>query len=134
VEKTKKKWSWTQARGRPGREQLTSQKENWDAKWYRIGGRLSCVAMSVSMTENEWTDKHISGELVSVLMFAGKYLENEHGTARFLTLRRLMSTPERWERIGTLYLIIPFLAKCPNNQTFFTKIPVGRRNGSLVIQ
>jgi hypothetical protein len=73
------------------------------------------------MTEYEWTAKHISGELVSVLMFAGKYLENEHGSARFLTLRRVISAPDRWERVGTLYLIIPFLGKCPNNQGLFKK-------------
>jgi hypothetical protein len=134
VEDTKKQWSWTRAVGRPGRKQRTSKRSDWDAKWYRIGGRLSCVAMSVPMTENEWTDKHHSGELVSVLMFAGKYLDNEHGTARFLTLRRVMSTRERWERIGTLQLIIPFLANCPNNQVFFKRIPAGKQNRSIVIQ
>jgi hypothetical protein len=70
---------------------VSSQASDWDAKWYRIGRRLSCVAMSVQMTEKEWTEKHESGEIVSVLIFAGKYLDNEHGSARFLTLRRVES-------------------------------------------
>ena len=134
VEDANKQWSWLRSAGRPGREELTSESFGWDAKWYRIGGRLSCVAMSVPTTEHEWTAKHISGELVSVLMFAGKYLENEHGSARFLTLRRVTSAPDRWERVGTLYLIIPFLGKCPNNQVLFKKIPTSRQNQRIVIQ
>ena len=134
VEDVKKQWSWVRSVGRTGRRERTSESFGWDAKWYRIRGRLSCVAMSVPTTESEWTAKHISGELVSVLMFAGKYLENEHGTARFVTLRRVMSAPDRWERVGTLYLIIPFLGKCPNNQDLFKKIPVTRRNQRIVIQ
>lgn len=62
------------------------------------------------MTEEEWTQKHESGELISVLMFAGKYIDNEHGSARFLTLRRVGYASGRWERIGMLTLTIPFLA------------------------
>lgn len=134
VEVANKQWSWVRAAGRPGREQLTSERFGWDAKWYRIGGRLSCVAMSVSTSEREWTAKHISGELVSILMFAGRYLESEHGTARYLTLRRVTSTLDRWERVGTLYLIIPFLGKCPNNHVLFKKIPASRWNQRIVIQ
>lgn len=134
VEYADKDWSWVQSAGRPGREEPTSKSCDWDAKWYRIGNRLSCVAMSIPTTEHEWTAKHISGEFVSVLMFAGKYLESEHGTARFLTLRRVISALDRWERVGTLYLIIPFLGKCPNNQGLFKKIPASRHNQKIVIQ
>ncbi|KAH9209012.1 heterokaryon incompatibility protein-domain-containing protein [Leptodontidium sp. 2 PMI_412] len=112
----------------------TSESYGWDAKWYRIGRRLSCVAMSVPTTEREWTAKHNSGEFVSVLMFAGENLQNEHGTARFLTLRRVVSATDRWERVGTLYLIIPFLGKCPNNQVMFKKIPASRQSQKIVIQ
>jgi hypothetical protein len=88
--------------------------------------------MSIVVTGQEWTAKHISGELVSVLMFAGKYLENEHGTARFLTLRR--SGPGRWERVGTLYLTIPFNAGCPTVEAFLSKIPASKQHRRLVIQ
>ncbi|KAF2679910.1 HET-domain-containing protein [Lentithecium fluviatile CBS 122367] len=129
-----KQWSWVKYVGRPGREQRSSQQCDWDAKWYRIGRRLSCIGMSVAMTGKEWTDKHRSGELVSVLVFAGKYHENEHGTARFLTVRRVASSPERWERIGTLYLIIPFLGKCHDTSGLFRKIPASRQNRAIVIQ
>jgi hypothetical protein len=115
VEDTEKGWAWNRVVDRPGREQRTSQSFDRDAKWYRIGRRLSCVAMSVQMTEEEWAQKHESGELISVLMFAGKYLDNEHGSARFLTLRRVGYASGRWERIGMLTLTIPFLANCLNN-------------------
>jgi hypothetical protein len=134
VEDTKKEWIWRRRVGRPGRERVTSQASDWDAKWYRIGRRLSCVAMSVQMTEKEWTEKHESGEIISVLIFAGKYLDNEHGSARFLTLRRVESASRRWERIGMLTLVIPFLANCLNNQAMFGKIPVKSRNRNIVIQ
>jgi hypothetical protein len=135
VEQAKKEWSWSKRVGRPGRQQLSSQKMSWDAKWYRIGRRLSCVGMSVMMAEHEWTAKHVSGELVSVLMLAGKNLENEHGVARFLTLRKvLLSKPERWERVGTLYLTIPFNDGCLNVKEFLGKIPAGKQYRSLVIQ
>ena len=134
VEDANKRWSWKQPTGRPGRKELTSESPGWDAKWYRIGGQLCCVAVSVPTTEDEWTTKHKSGELVSVLMFAGKSVENEHGTARFLTLRRVMFAPDRWERVGTLYLRLPYLEKCPNNQVLFEKISVSRQNQRIVIQ
>lgn len=135
VEQVNKEWSWSKPTGRPGRRQGPPQKASWDAKWYRIGKRLSCVGMSVAMTEREWTAKHVSGELVSVLMFAGEYLKNEHGTARFLTLRRVpLSRPERWERVGMLYLTIPFNARCPNVQELLRKIPADRQHRSFVIQ
>jgi hypothetical protein len=134
VEESKKDWMWRRTVGRPGREMVTSQASDWDAKWYRIGRRLSCVAMSVQMTEKEWTEKHESGEIVSVLIFAGKYLDNEHGSARFLTLQRVESASRRWERIGMLTLTIPFLANCLNNQAMFTKIPVKSRDRNIVIQ
>lgn len=134
IEDTKKEWSWTKRVGRPGYQCLTTQSTSWDAKWYRIGGRLSCVAMSVQMTEKEWTEKHYSGELISVLLFAGKYLDNEHGSARFLTLRKVANAPGFWERVGMLSLIIPFLAECPDNQALFKKIPAKRQNQTIIIQ
>lgn len=135
-EETDKTWSWSQAVGRPGRLQRAFENWAWDEKWRRVGRRLvNYTGMSVAMTEEEWTDKHISGELVSVLIFAGKYLDNEHGSARFLTVRRVRdSTPERWERVGALGLTIPFLTGCLTTQGMFTKIPACRWNGSIAIQ
>ncbi|KAJ4364423.1 hypothetical protein N0V83_009017 [Neocucurbitaria cava] len=134
VEDTTREWSWTKRAGRPGRQQRTARRSDWDAKWYRIGRRLSCIGMSIEMTEEEWTVKHISGEIISVLLFAGKYLDNDHGTARYLTLRRVSSSPERWERVGTLYLIVPFLLGNLTPQDMFKKIPGRRQYRSVVIQ
>ncbi|KAF1851243.1 HET-domain-containing protein [Cucurbitaria berberidis CBS 394.84] len=115
-------------------ERSTSHSCNWDTKWYRIGRRLAFIGMSVEMTAAQWTAKHTSGELISVLIFAGKYLDSEHGTARYLTLRKVASTPERWERIGTLYLIIPFLIGKLNTQDLFKKIPGRAQNRTIIIQ
>ena len=72
-------------------------------------------------------------------MFAGKYTINEHGTARFLTLRRVPPTgsgPERWERVGMLYLTIPFNQGTRSVQGFLAKVPATtyRQHGSFVIQ
>ncbi|OAL46450.1 HET-domain-containing protein [Pyrenochaeta sp. DS3sAY3a] len=114
--------------------EATSEKADWDEKWYRVGRRLSCIGMSVAMTGEEWTRLHASGEVISVLMFAGRYVHVEHGTARFLTLRRVQSVPERWERIGTLYLILPFLGKCQNVAGMFGKLPAKKEKWTVVIQ
>lgn len=132
-EDTKRQFGWRKGVGRPGREQATTHRETWDEKWYRIGGRLSVVGMSIAITEEQWTDKHKSGELVSVLIFAGRYHISEHGTARFLTLQRVQSTPERWERVGTLYLILPFLADCKDNLELFRKIPAELQERRIII-
>jgi hypothetical protein len=134
VENKNKEWSWHPRIGRPGREQLSTDSPHWVARWYRIGRRLAFIGMSVAMTGQQWTDQHVSGDLVSVLMFAGRYWGNEHGTARFLTLRRVRSSPERWERVGTLYLIIPFLASCRHSAGLFAKIPARKRKRCIVIQ
>jgi hypothetical protein len=92
------------------------------------------VGVSVPITEDEWTEKHICGELVSVLMFAGRELKNEHGTARFLTLRKVSPLSDRWERVGTLYLTIPFLASCRDVRGLFGKIPASKQYRTIVIQ
>jgi hypothetical protein len=88
------------------------------------------------MTEDEWTEKHISGELISVLMFASKDPSSKYGRARFLTLRKVASMAVRWERIGILSLIIPeaSLSKCTDNTDFLKQIPVHGREGAIVIQ
>ncbi len=112
----------------------------WDEDWHRIDDRLCFVCLSVDMSEEEWTAKHESGEVVSVLMFACRYLAKEHqghGGARFLTLRRVKGAEEeRWERIGTLFLVIPkvSLDKCSNDRDLVKQIPVRKWQGTIVIQ
>lgn len=92
------------------------------------------------MSEEEWTAKHRTGELVSVLIFACRYpgQENQgHGGARFLTLRRVQGAQEeRWERVGTLFLIIPRISldKCSDNEGLLKQIPVREWKGTFVIQ
>jgi hypothetical protein len=132
IEDTEREWRWVEMAGRPGREMHS--KTDKDVKWYRIGKRLSCIGMSVTMTPQEWTAKHATGELVSVLIFAGRYHDNEHGSARFMTLRKVSYAPERWERVGTLYLIIPFLQTLFSSSGLFHKIPASGQNRVLVIQ
>lgn len=132
---TKNKWHWFKIEGRPGHEQHTVPTE-WDGKWHRIGRRLCNIGTSVPMTEREWTIKHASRELISVLIFAGKFFDNEHGTARFLTLRKIDGS-DRWMRVGVLYLILPFLNDCPDIATLLGKIPVSRSHrfgGPIVVQ
>lgn len=134
------KWGWHRMAGRPGRERQRVNPPDWDYKWSRIAGRLCCTGLSVSMTPEEWTAKHSSGELVSVLMYAAKDPHIEHGSARFLTLRRvnslhtLKTTTKRWERVGVLYLTIPFLKKCETNEKFLNQIPVQLVDTTIVIQ
>ena len=134
IEEKGKEWSWVKYQGRPGQKVRTSQRTEWDAKWYRIGRRLSCVGVSVPITEDQWAEKHINGELVSVLIFAGRELTHEHGSARFLTLWRVSPSSDHWERVGTLYLTIPFLADCRDVQGLFRKIPADKQYRTIVIQ
>ncbi|TVY22956.1 hypothetical protein LHYA1_G008166 [Lachnellula hyalina] len=133
---TKKQWKWIQKGGRVGRELYDIGSPDWDEKWYRIAGRLCFIGLTVRMTEQEWTNKHASKELMSVLMFASKDPSSEHGRARFLTLRKAMPAADRWERIGILSLIIPqvSLAKCSTNEDLLKQIPVHRREGVIIIQ
>jgi hypothetical protein len=133
---TKKEWRWVQKGGRAGREQYDIGSPDWDQKWYRIAGRLCFIGLSVQMTEKEWTDKHASKELISVLMFASKDPSSEHGRARFLTLRKAIPAAEHWERIGVLSLLIPqvSLVKCSTNEDFLRQLPVHRGEGVIIIQ
>jgi hypothetical protein len=133
---TKKEWAWVRIAGMVGRERYEAGSLDWDAKWHRVAGRLCFIGLSVPMTEDEWTEKHVSGELISVLMFASKDPSSEHGRARFLTLRKAASAAVRWERIGILSLIIPevSLSKCMTNRDFLKQIPVRGGEGVIVIQ
>ena len=81
---------------------------------------------------------HVSGEFVSVLMFAGRFCATEHGAARFLTLQKVPeASPTLWERVGILSLTLPYLDKagCRDVSGLFAWIPARRQtNGSIVIQ
>jgi hypothetical protein len=135
-EANNKEWKWVRMAGRSGRERYVAGSSDWDEKWYRIAGRLCFIGLSVPMTEDEWTEKHASGELISVLMFASKETSSEHARARFLTLRRVATMAVRRERIGILSLIIPevSLSKCTTNGDFLKQIPVYERGRGIVIQ
>ncbi|KAL6401220.1 hypothetical protein AUP68_16949 [Ilyonectria robusta] len=130
----KHEWVWRRLAGRDRGERYYANRMNWD----RIAGRLASVNLSVSMTEEQWTEQHASGELISVLMFAGKFPSVGHGRARFLTLRKVESpvAEPRWERVGTVQLVIPNgdLSRCMTNTELLKRIPVYEGEGVLVIQ
>jgi hypothetical protein len=58
------------------------------------------VDMSLPVTWAEIAEGHKTGEMVSVLMFAGVVPFIWNGEARFLVLRKLDADGKRWERIG----------------------------------
>ncbi|KAF2850434.1 HET-domain-containing protein [Plenodomus tracheiphilus IPT5] len=140
VKDTKREWSWQKRVGRAGSSKLvahtttTAAGAQQEQAWYRIGGRLAFIGMSIDISEEEWTRQHEKGELVSVLMFVGRYCDGEHGTARFLTVRRVAGTEGRWERVGTLYLIVPFVGWCRQVEGLFSKVPASRGGESIIIQ
>ncbi|KAM0252880.1 hypothetical protein ACHAQJ_007510 [Trichoderma viride] len=132
-------WEWRRLAGRAGEtHRYQAERQEWDKKRYRIAGRLVFVSMSISVTEEEWTRKHIAGELISVLIFAAQRPCEEHGRARFLTLQRAESDSfeTRWERVGTLQLTIPEvdLDRCLTNEQFLKRIPVREWEGAIVVQ
>lgn len=132
-------WEWRRLAGRAGEtRRYQAERQEWDKKWYRIAGRLAFVSMSIPITEEDWTRKHDTGELISVLIFAAQRPRAEHGRARFLTLRKVESDSfeTRWERVGTLQLTIPEadLDKCFTNEEFLRRIPVREWRGAIVMQ
>jgi hypothetical protein len=136
-----RKWKWGRRVGRPGRQEIVSYSSDKDMEWYRMGhkkGRLAFTGMSVAITQQQWTSKHVSGEFVSVLMFAGRFCVTEHGAARFLTLRKVPeASPTLWERVGILSLTLPYLDKagCRDVSGLFAWIPARRQtSGSIVIR
>ncbi|KAI8931229.1 hypothetical protein NX059_011577 [Plenodomus lindquistii] len=134
VEDTKREWSWQKRVGRPGREELKSRRRD-EERYFRIGKRLAFIGMSIEISPEQWTARHVSGELVSVLMFVGRYCDNEHGTARFLTVRRVQGGEGRvWERVGTLYTVVPFVGRCRVVEELFGRVPATKGRESFVIQ
>ncbi|KAK0664608.1 heterokaryon incompatibility protein-domain-containing protein [Cercophora samala] len=143
VANSKKGWDWMARAGRAGsRSVMTDEAVSWDRKQYRIAGRLSFVALSVEMTEEEWTKKHTDGELVSVLMYATRWNPEEssgHGGAHFMTLRKVRDFrggASIWERVGVLYLVIPkvSLDKCGRGDDLLKQAPVERREMTVIIE
>ncbi|KAK3898421.1 heterokaryon incompatibility protein [Staphylotrichum tortipilum] len=142
VKEEKKPWRWARMAGREGRDQRHAESHEWDSKWCRVAGRLCCVCLSMEMNEEEWTRGHERGELVSVLMFAGRYVGEEHeghGGARFLTLRRVeggVGGEERWERIGVVFLTLDKLSldKCAGGRGLLREAPVREWQGMMVVQ
>jgi hypothetical protein len=135
VKDVNRDWSWGKLVGRPGREQIMSDRSDKNMDWWRIGGRLCFRSMSIAMTEQQWTAKHASGELISVLVFMGRFIANEHGAARFLTLRKVPhASPTVWERVGMLSLTLGYQAGCRDISGLFRLIPARPQSGSIVIQ
>jgi hypothetical protein len=133
-----KEWRWSRHAGRTGGEKYDVGNMDWDSEWRRLAGKLVSISVSLSMTAEEWTEKHQSEELISVLMFAGRIPSIEHGRARFLTLRKAQSpdsTP-RWERIGTVQLQIHKgeLSRYRTNEEFLKRLPIRQVVELLVIQ
>jgi hypothetical protein len=135
----KEEWSWRRHAGRIGREKYDAGKMAWDAQWWRLAGRLVFISVSVKMTRADWTAKHFSGELVSVLMFAGRDPQIRHGRAKFLTIRKVQAPGEtvRWERIGIVQLTVSDqeLSKhrTKTNETMLGRLPVKRAEADVVI-
>lgn len=73
-------------------------------RWRRLMGKTAELHLSVSMTEEELTQGHKAGNLLSVLIFAGTVPFVWDGRARYLILRRVAGADTRWERIGRLVL------------------------------
>jgi hypothetical protein len=67
-----KEWEWGRLGGRQGGEKYYAGSMDWDSQWRRLAGRLVSISVSLSMTAEEWSEKHHSEELISVLMFAGR--------------------------------------------------------------
>lgn len=149
-EDLKRQWRWFSPVGRLGRAADISERQTWDEKQYRIAGRLSFISLSVDMTEEQWTEDHYNGNLISVLMFAMRWdpeKERGHGGAHFMTLRKVRDLTvgaSCWERIGVVYLVIPkeSLDECvvddllvvPKGKRKTGIVPVERREMVVVIQ
>ena len=111
--------------GRPGEAKIACDRPNWDQHRLEMKhvtnrpkqkGRLVSIFTSEDMTREEWSRRHKTGELLSVLVWAGRTPctsnvgHPKHGVAKFLTLKKvekalagLCSSPSAvpvWERVG----------------------------------
>ncbi|KAI9155198.1 HET-domain-containing protein [Paramyrothecium foliicola] len=136
---TEKQWEWRDKAG-PAHSESRShgRRSDFDEQWYRLDRRLVSIATSVPMTMKEWSDKHSAGELVSVLMYAGR-VPDTHVRARFLTIRRAPACPGsalRWERVGSLQLTMHRgeFAIYRSLAEFLAKLPVQAYRGDILIE
>ena len=78
-----------------------------EGEWRRLMGKMVEIHLSVPMTEHALTAGHGSGELATVLVFAGTVPFVWDGVARFLVLRKVDCAGQVWwERIGRLALML----------------------------
>jgi hypothetical protein len=133
-----KSWSWRKMAGKPGMNQHDVGAMAWDSECWRLAGKLVFRSVSITMTTDEWSRKHESGDFISILMFAGRIPAIQHGRARFLTLRRvqLLDADQYWERVGIMQLQISehLLAKYRTEEVFLEHLPVSQENGCLVVR
>ncbi|KAL2130252.1 hypothetical protein VTI74DRAFT_6710 [Chaetomium olivicolor] len=95
-------------------------------RWKRLMGKVAELHLSVSITEEELTVGHKAGNLVSVLIFAGTVPFVWDGRARFLILRKVDASGNRWERIGRLVLTIEewMMGKYKDSAQMVNDLPV----------
>ncbi|KAF2122600.1 heterokaryon incompatibility protein-domain-containing protein [Lophiotrema nucula] len=142
-----KEWRWLSHVGRQGREQ-SRVGADWDSGWHRLSRskRLVVITISEVLTRQEWTARHMIGEFVSVLFFAAQDTDVEHGRLKFLTLRKVRprNGEARWERIGTVAILVPDGMICRklkggdtkyrSTEEIFRIMPLKKLQGSMVIQ
>ncbi|PKS08774.1 hypothetical protein jhhlp_004827 [Lomentospora prolificans] len=104
-------------------------------EWRRLMGKLVELRLSVPYTEHELTDAHKSGEMVTVLIYASTTPFVWDGRARFLILRRVDNSGERWERIGRLVLSMEehLMAKYKSDRAMIDDLPVKKFGRDLVL-
>ncbi|ROT37768.1 HET-domain-containing protein [Sodiomyces alkalinus F11] len=92
-----------------GHLRTVPSRNRWE--WGRLMEKEVEVRMSVPCSERELKEGHASGEMLSVLLFAGTVPFVWDVKARFLVLRRVGANSdsgakgeERWERLGRLVL------------------------------
>jgi hypothetical protein len=138
VPSEEKPWSWRKLAGRSGMNQHDVGNMSWDLGWLRLAGKLVFRSVSITITTDEWSRKHESGDFISILMFAGRLPVIQHGRARFLTLRKvqLSDADEYWERVGIMQLQISkhVLARCRTEEEFLAHLPVRHESGCLVVR
>jgi len=155
VDEKKENFVYKSVVGRPG-EKVDGDRPAHDFERLRLKhepgkhltGRLVVICLSVEMTKEEWIQKHSSGKLVSVLMWArrtpcttGPEQLAEHGMARFLTLRQVASptSAPRWERVGVFQFGLVGFKNCElgryrTEEELLEWLPVKSGGRQMIIQ
>ncbi|KAM7189313.1 Heterokaryon incompatibility protein (HET) domain containing protein [Naviculisporaceae sp. PSN 640] len=119
-------------------------------EWRRLMGKLvESIYLSVKMTEKELKEGHKTGELVSVLVYAGTAAFKYTGEARFLILRRAAGTAgsvtgagpsfaakqQNWERIGIFVLSVEesIMGRYKNPEDMVKDLPVKKFGSNITI-